>query len=67
MSENKVYNEIIGLKTNEIELLKRLNEGMSENIKIHTEYIGTLESKLCYVKDFVFKNLPHSLEQLKIK
>ncbi len=66
ISENKYRKQTIELKNEEIALLKILNEGLNENMKGHEEYISLLESKLCYVKDFVFRNMPESLDILKI-
>ncbi len=66
ISENKIKAEAIKLNDIEIELLKKLNQGLNENIKINTDYISLLESKLGYIKDFVFKNLPFCLDELKI-
>lgn len=66
VGENKRLSEILSLKTMEIELLRKLNEGINENVKNNDNYISVLESKLGYIKDFVFKHLPHCLEELKI-
>lgn len=65
-SENKINLEVISLKNTEIELLKKLNQGLNLNIKTNADYISILESKLGYIKDFVFKNFPHCIEELKI-
>lgn len=66
LSENKIKLEMINLKQTEIELLKKLNQGLGENITANVEYVSVLESKLGYIKDFVFKNLPHCIEELNI-
>ena len=66
ISENKINAEVINLKNTEIELFKKINQGLSENIKTNFDYISALESKLGYIKDFVFKNLPQCLEELNI-
>jgi len=66
ISENKINAEVINLKNTEIELFKKINQGLSENIKSNFDYISALESKLGYIKDFVFKNLPQCLEELNI-
>jgi len=66
ISENKINSEVIYLKNIEIDLLKKLNDGLKDKIKEHADYISCLESKLGYIKDFVFTNLPQCLEELKL-
>jgi len=65
MSENKRYAEVIFLKNTEIDLLKKLNEGLTDNITVNKDYIVLIESKLEVVKSFVIKNLPQNSEELK--
>jgi len=64
--EKKITAENIVLKDTEIELLKKLNQGLKENIKANINYISQLESNLGYIKDFMFQRFPQCIEELKI-
>ena len=66
IKENKYYKEILHLKEIENDLNKKINEGLVSNLKNHEIYADDLESKLCYVKDFVYSKFPNSIEDLKI-
>ena len=63
--ENKIISEMLILKETEIDLLKKIMEGNIDNQKNSTDYIAYLEAMLCYFKDFVFKNFPTCLDELK--
>jgi len=64
-TENKIQLEALNIKNTEIDLLKKFNQGLNENIKIHTEYINLLESKIEIIKSSIFKYLPNCFENMK--